>query len=167
VPAPAEDPVREARVLAGLGRRDEARALLDEALGADPDDPAALVLKGAMLAEDRDWMDALAVYERAARRAPRSAEVRNELARCLHAVGRDEDALVEAEAARALLGEGDNFRFAAPVYLTLVWCLRELRRFREALAAAEEGLERAPDAILAQWATLVEGELVEAEKEQC
>ena len=56
-----------------------------------------------------------------------------------------------------LLDEGDNAVHAPPVYLTLVWCLREQRRFREAIAAAEEGLQRAPDAVLAQWATQVAG----------
>jgi acyl-CoA thioester hydrolase len=45
-----------------------------------------------------------------------------------------------AHEARALLGEGDNFTQTAAVYLTLVWCLREMRRYREAIAAAEEGL---------------------------
>ena len=60
-----------------------------------------------------------------------------------------------------------NDRQAAPVYLTLVWCLRETRRLREALAAAEEGLRRTPDAVLAEWAGVVEQELAEAEKERC
>ena len=53
------------------------------------------------------------------------------------------------------------------MYLTLVWCLRELRLFKEALAAAEEGLAAVPDAVLAQYASLVEQELAEAEKEEC
>ena len=67
----------------------------------------------------------------------------------------------------ALLGEGDNFRYAGSVYLTMVWCLRELRRYREALAVAEEGLRRTPDAVLAQWATQVEEDLARAERERC
>ena len=61
-------------------------------------------------------------------------------------------------------------RFAAQtaaVYLTLVWWLREMHRYREAIAMAEEGLARMPDAVLAQWATQIEEELVEAEKERC
>ena len=66
-----------------------------------------------------------------------------------------------------MLGEGDNFAQTAAVYLTLVWCLREMRRYREAIAVAEEGLARMPDAVLAQWATRIEEELVEAEKERC
>ena len=45
--------------------------------------------------------------------------------------------------------------------------LREMRRYREAIAVAEEGLQRMPDAVLAQWATEIEDELVAAEKERC
>ena len=56
---------------------------------------------------------------------------------------------------------------AAPVYLTLVWCLRELRRLREAVAMAEEGLARTPDVLLAEWANQVEEELARAERERC
>jgi tetratricopeptide (TPR) repeat protein len=162
-----EERVRRARILGGIGRRPEAEPLLDGVLAEEPLHPGALLLKASFHAEDREWDRAHALYERAARAWPRSAEARNELARCLHALGRDEEALEEARAARVVLDEGDNFRFAAPVYLTLVWCLRELRRYREAIAAAEEGLERVQDAVLAQWATQVEGELAEAEKEEC
>jgi hypothetical protein len=75
--------------------------------------------------------------------------------------------LSAAETARRLLGEDDNYRQTAPVYLTLVWCLRELRLFKEALAVAEEGLAAIPDAVLAQYASLVEQELAESEKERC
>jgi tetratricopeptide (TPR) repeat protein len=162
-----EERVREARLLAGLGRRQEAETLLDGVLAEDPQHSGALLVRAGLHAEDRDWDRAHELYERVARAAPRSAEARNELARCLHALGRDDEALEEARAAQSVLNEGENFRFVAPVYLTLVWCLRELGRYREALALAEEGLERAPDAILAQWATQVEAELAAAEKEQC
>jgi hypothetical protein len=48
-----------------------------------------------------------------------------------------------------------------------VWCLRARRLLREALAAAEEGLARSPDGPLLQWASAVEEELQEAERERC
>ena len=124
------------------------------------------VLRGFSL-EAREGETALGLYERATRLAPESSETWNGRARCLHALGRDAEALEAAEQARRLLPLRDNFRQASPVYLTLVWCLREMRRFREALAAADEGLEKSPDAILAQWAGVVEEELAEAEKEEC
>jgi tetratricopeptide (TPR) repeat protein len=156
-----------ARTLVLSGRRDEARVALDEILAGEPDHIGALQLKAGLLLEDREGEDALVLYERAASAWPRSAEAWNGLARGLHALGRDHEALAAAEEARRLLGEGDNFRQTAPVYLTLVWCLRELRRFKEALAVAEEGLAAIPDAVLAQYASLVEQELAEAEKEEC
>jgi tetratricopeptide (TPR) repeat protein len=136
-------------------------------LSADPRHLGALLLKAWMLEEDRDWEGSLAITRQAVQSWPRSAEAKNALARLLHSMGRDDEALAEAERARALLDEGDNARHASAVYVTLVWCLREKRRFREAIAAAEEGLRRAPDAVLAQWATQVQDELVAAEKERC
>jgi tetratricopeptide (TPR) repeat protein len=164
---PEDDRLHRARSLAVSGRPKESLAVLDEVLAADPDHLGALQLKAGLLLEAREGEDALGVYEKAARAWPRSAEAWNGLARGLHALGRDRDALAAAEAARRLLGEGDNSHQTAPVYLTLVWCLRELRLFKEALAVAEEGLAAIPDAVLAQYASLVEQELAEAEKEEC
>jgi tetratricopeptide (TPR) repeat protein len=156
-----------AQLLAARGSVADALTALDTLLAEEPSHVPALLLKAGLLLDDRDGDAALALYRRAVAAAPRSAEALNGIARCLHALGRDDEALSSAEAARGLLDEGDNFRFAAPVFLTIVWCLRERRRFREALAAADEGLARCPDAILAQWASLVEEELAEAEKEEC
>lgn len=156
-----------ARLLAARGDLREALSTLDAVLARDPDNLQALLLKAGLLLESREEEDALPLYERAVVSAPSSAEALNGLARCLHALGRDPEALRAAEEARGQLGEGDNFRQTAPVYLTIVWCLRQMRRYKEALAAAEDGLGRCPDAILAQWASLVEEELAEAEKEEC
>lgn len=164
---PEDDRFHRARSLAVSGRREESLSLLGEVLAADPRHLGALQLKAGLLLEAREGEDALAVYENAARAWPRSSEAWNGLARGLHALGRDQEALAAAETARGLLGEGDNYRHTAPVYLTLVWCLRELRLFKEALAVAEEGLAAIPDAVLAQYASLVEQELAEAEKEEC
>ncbi|HET7746593.1 MAG TPA: tetratricopeptide repeat protein [Vicinamibacteria bacterium] len=157
----------DARVFAGTGRPEEAWRAVREILEADPRHLGALLLKASLLNEDRRWEEALAVNEQAAALWPRSAEALNALARALHAAGRDAEALARAEEAKGLLGEPDNARHASAVYLTLVWCLREMRRYPEALAVAEEGLERAPDAILAQWATQVQDEYAESQKERC
>lgn len=156
-----------ARLLAARGNREQALEVLDALLAESPEHVAALLLKAGLLSEAREPEQALALCEQAVALAAGSAEAWNELALCLHALGRDEDALAAVERARRLLPEGDNGRFAGPVYLTLLWCLRELRRYREALAAAEEGLARTPDAVLAQWASVVEEELAQAQREEC
>jgi tetratricopeptide (TPR) repeat protein len=165
--AEAADPrVAEARVEAVRGDPERAFAVLGGVLAAEPDHLEALLLLAALSLQEREEERALALFERAVALAPRSVEARNGLARCLHALGRDELALATANEAKRLLASGD-LRQASAVYLTLVWCLREQRRWREALAAAEEGLERSPDAVLAQWASVVEEELAEAEKDRC
>ena len=156
-----------ARFLAARGDVGEARQALAAVLRAEPSHLGAHLLRARLLLEDRDGEGALALFDHAVLTWPGSAEARNERARCLHALGRQEDALAEAERARALLDEGGNLSQVAPVYLTLVWCLREMRRFREALLLADEGLARVPDAILANWAATVEEELAESQKEEC
>jgi tetratricopeptide (TPR) repeat protein len=154
-------------MLLAQGRADEAGGLLDEALVADPAHEEALLLQAERKLEARAEDEAVTLARRAAALWPRSALARSGLARCLHAMHDDDAALAEAEEARRLLSVGDNFRHAAPVYLTLVWCLREKRLLREALAVAEEGLARVGDAVLAHWAGTVEEELAAAEQEEC
>lgn len=156
-----------ARALAATGRGLEAAEILDRILATSPHDHGALLARAGLHAEDREWERALALNERAAAEWPRSAEALNALARCLHHLGRDDEALERAHAARVLLPEGDNFVQTAAVYLTLIWCLREKRRYREAIALAEEGLDRMPDGVLAEWARQLEDDLAEAEKDEC
>ena len=159
--------VDRARLLLVQGRGDEAGRLLEEALVSDPSSLHALLLQSERLLEARAEGEAVLLARRATVAWPRSAHARSSLARCLHALHEDDEALAEAEEARRLLPEGDNARHAAAVYLTLVWCLREKRLLREALAAAEEGLARVGDAVLAHWAGIVEEELAAAEQEEC
>jgi tetratricopeptide (TPR) repeat protein len=155
------------RGLALQGRADEALQAVDAALDEQPDHAAAVRLKAELLAASGAAEAALALYERAARLAPRSVAALNDWARALHEVGRDQEALGTAEQARALLADPAQGPLAPAVYLTLLWCYRGLRRYKEALAAAEEGLARTPDAVLAEWASVVEEELAHAERERC
>lgn len=157
----------DARVLVAQGRLDEALEMLDRELDGAPENAETLLVKAGVLLERREDEAALELCRRAVAAAPRSSEALNAEARCLHALRRDEEALRAAYAAREHLGEGDNFPQTSAVYLTIVWCLREQRRYPEAVAAAEEGLLRCPDAVLAQWATVVEEEMAEAGRERC
>ena len=159
--APALD---RARLLLARGKADEALRAADEALVHEPHHLGALLFKAALRLESREGEEALRLCDQAVAAWPRSSEAWNGLARCRHALGNDAGGLLAAEEARHLLGEGDNSRQAAPVF---VWCLREMGKYREALDVAEEGLARIPDAILAQWAATLEEELAEAEKEGC
>jgi len=163
----AAETFTHARLLASRGEAPEAQRSLDALLAAEPAHLGGLLLKAQLLLETRNDPAALAFLDRAVAAWPRSAAALDARARCLHALGRDEEALADARAAVALLAEGDNFRHAGSVYLTIVWCLRELGRYREALETAEEGLRRTPDAVLAQWASQVEDDLAQAERERC
>jgi tetratricopeptide (TPR) repeat protein len=154
-------------MLAARGGVGEALEAVDAILADEPENQGALLLKARLLLERRDGEEALEVLRRAVALHPSSCETKDALARCLHALGHDVEALEVARGARELLDQGENFRHAGAVYLTIVWCLREQRRLREALAVAEEGLARCADAVLAQWASLVEEELAESEKEEC
>jgi len=156
-----------AQLLVSRGETQAAHLCLDALLSVEPAHLGALLLKGRLLSEARRDHEALLVLDRAVAAWPRSAPALDARARCLHALGRNEEALAHGREALALLGEGDNSRHAGSVYLTMVWCLREMRRYREALEVAEEGLRRTPDAILAQWASQVEEDIVRAERERC
>ena len=163
-PSPA---LESARTLVVMGRGDEARATLCAILDRDPEHAGALSLLAEVLLQEREPERALELLRRAVAANPSCAESANLLARALHGLGRDEEALAAARHARSLLADPANFLQVAPVYLTLVWCLRELRLLREALEAAEEGLRHTSDAVLADWATVVEQELAATQKERC
>lgn len=163
----AEEVCREARLLAHQGKSAEALALVGELLAERPAHVSALLLQGQLLDEGRKPLVALACYERATALVPGSAAAWNARARQLRALGRGEEALSAVGRARELLALEENFAETGPVYLTLLLCLRDERRYPEALAAAEEGLGRTSDAVLAEWASQVEQELARAEEERC
>ena len=162
-----EDRLREARLMAFAGRREDALAEADAVLDEAPEHLGALLLKADLLQQAGAAEAAAVLYERAVDVAPGSAQAWSERARCLHALGRHDEALPAAERARALLADPANALHAPAVYLSLIWCLREKRLFREALAAAEECLLRTSDAVVAEWASQIEQELAEAERERC
>jgi len=159
--------LEEARYLASGGELRTALLAIDQILSAEPEHVEALLLKARLLLDLRDGEAALQWSEATVRLRPDSAEALNGLARCLHVLGRNDEALRAAERARACLEHEPSSLHVGPVYLTLLWCLREERRLGEALEVAEEGLGRCYDSVLAQWASTVEEELAEAEQEGC
>ena len=165
--ATAEAELTRARMLSAEGELSAALRTVDALLEHEPEAVPALLLKGGVLLQLREEETALRTFERATALAPESADAKNGLARCLHAMGRDDEAMRVALEARELLGRPDNFAQTAPVYLTLVWVHRAQRRFKEALDVAQQGLALCPDAVLAQWASVVEEELEEAQQERC
>ncbi len=159
--------LEEARYLAAGGELRAALVALDGILSDEPEDVEAVLLKARLLLDLHDGEGALESSELAIRLRPDSAEALNGMARCLHVLGRDDEALQAAERARACLAGEPSSLHVGPVYLTLLWCLREKRMLKEALEVGEEGLARCYDAVLADWASTVEAELAEAEQERC
>lgn len=158
---------REARFLALTGQAEQAWVVTQGLLRDDPDCLPALLLAGELLDHGRQPEQALAHFERACRVAPDSAAAWNARAAELRALCRAAEALAAAEQARSLLALEQNRGESAPAHLTLLLCLRDLRRYREALAVAEEGLARTPDAVLAEWADTLQQEWEQAERERC
>jgi tetratricopeptide (TPR) repeat protein len=156
-----------ARFLAATGEPSEALAVVEDVLSEDPRHLGAVLLKSSLLIELRRDEEALALCEAAAGSWPGSAEALNALARTLHLLGRNEEAVEAGMRAKAVLRDGDNFRETGPVYLTLVLALREQGRLDEALRLAEEGLRLVSDAVLAHWASVVEEEWSGSRKDRC
>lgn len=69
--------------------------------------------------------------------------------------------------ARGAAFRAKDVRTASLVYPQLIEVLREARRFREALEAAEEGLALTHDPLIARLADEIADQLAEAEKERC
>lgn len=69
--------------------------------------------------------------------------------------------------ARTAAFKTKDVRTASLVYPQLIEVLREERRFREALEAAEEGLALTHDPLIARLADEVADQLAEAEKDRC
>jgi tetratricopeptide (TPR) repeat protein len=81
-----------AECLLALGRRDEARRLVQSAVAAEPDNRAALVLEGSILLEDGDAEAAVIPLDRAVAVDPHDYLATLSLARALAQLGRDDEA---------------------------------------------------------------------------
>lgn len=82
----------KAECLLALGRRDEARRLVQSALSTEPDNRAALVLEGSILLEDGAAEAAVIPLERAVAVDPHDYLATLSLARALAQLGREDEA---------------------------------------------------------------------------
>ncbi|MFN3315145.1 MAG: tetratricopeptide repeat protein, partial [Hyphomonas sp.] len=139
------------RLLYGLlvaqGRADEARAVLDAALAAQPESPTFLFLKAEVLQRAGDIEGAIAVYEDLYARNSANPVIANNLASLITTFRDDAESLERASAiARRLRGS------TVPAFAdTYGWI--ELRRgnIAEAIAHLEPAARGLPDDPLVQY----------------
>lgn len=103
---PVEPPARidlaRAQALLDLGRAEQARALLGESVGRQPDSPQAWCLLASACLDTEDYPRALDAASEAVRLTPDDPWVHSLGARALSGVGRHHDAVAAAERAQAL-----------------------------------------------------------------
>jgi tetratricopeptide (TPR) repeat protein len=103
-----------------------------------------VLTRGNKLADQRDWTNAAACFERAAQMNPASAEARSQVARVYWEAGRHAEALVAADRAIALDGQ------TAETWNIKGKALRSLRRHEEALSVFDRALAINPN-VAAYW----------------
>ena len=79
----------------------------------------------------------------------------------------DDDRIAALHLARSLARDAKDVRAASLAYPPLIGLLREARRYKEALAVAEEGLALTHDPMIARLADEVAHEFAQAEQERC
>jgi len=107
MPPQAELPYLRALALDGLGRKAEAAAACDEALGMDPRHVGALKRKGSVSLELDRFAQALEAFDRALAVEPRSAYVVFHRAVVLDKLGRADDARQGFHEFLRIAGEGE------------------------------------------------------------
>lgn len=142
--------VLEATANAQAGQMETALALVDRALDANPDDGAALALKGKLHAARKESSSALFAWKRAAELSPTDFEVHYNLAALLLERTQPEEALPYLLRAYGLRPQGpigENLRRTLrtlPARSAKTWCeLAEIDLARGDEPAAGEWVERA------------------------
>ncbi len=130
---------RLGRTYARSGRLAEALSSYREALEFDPSDIDAQILLADALVEQQDVPQAIAAYERALELDPSQAKARFKLGSLLFGSGNVDDGLGYLR--EAVQGLEQN----PEAHLYFAMNLKRARRYREAVEAYREGLERFPD----------------------
>ena len=100
------------RVHVGQGDMESARAELDSAIAADPDNPALKFFSAALVQSTGDTETALGMYQEILQEAPTAERVHMSVLNILMARGDFEAASAAAESALASIPESANVRFA-------------------------------------------------------
>src|ERR1700758_220946 len=101
-PSAADSLLINARLAQGANRPDDARALLDQALALDPDNPMALSLLGEVALGQRDYAEAAQWFDCALASEPCFAPAWFHRARALWFSGRQIEGLESARKAQAI-----------------------------------------------------------------
>jgi tetratricopeptide (TPR) repeat protein len=139
-----EDVLRRARMLAELGRYDEADPLLAQALGEDPDNEDGLSLRARGEVARHRFGDAAGTTERLLRAHPDSARGLTGMARIQWLLGRARDGVPFARRAVELYPD------SSPCLVTLADVLNQVTAgSAEALALVGQALTADPDYVMA------------------
>jgi len=134
------------RLYLDTGDLENARVVLEEAVGASPDLAGARNDLAFVLAETGEDLDrALDLARQAKSALPESAAVGDTLGRVYQRRGMLEPAVSEFRSAIDLAGEDGGEQLRADLHVRLALALEELGRTEEALRAVEEALEIRPD----------------------
>jgi tetratricopeptide (TPR) repeat protein len=144
-PEPPALRLLRARVMQGMGRSDDALAILGQLLETDPQDPAALLARCNVLFELKRFPAALADCEGALAIDPDSVDALTSCAGICERLGDHDRALGLLH--RALELRPDHL----PASYNQGVCLLELGRCRDAIAAADRGLAFDPGDADLHW----------------
>jgi tetratricopeptide (TPR) repeat protein len=135
----------KSQALTALGRPDEARQALMQALARRPDDPELYVWLGELAEDQQRHEEALGAFDRALSRPYDRAAARGK-AQALNGLGRSDDA-------QRVIEEVFGRRPDDPdLYIELGWLAEDQERYGQALAAFDKALELAPLARHLFWA---------------
>src|ERR1700755_306252 len=109
-PSPTDALLINARLAQDASRPDDARALLDQALALDPDNPMALSLLGELALGQRDYAEAVQWFDRALASEPYFAPAWFYRARALWFSGRQTEGLESARNAQTIQPSNLEYR---------------------------------------------------------
>ncbi len=136
---PSNHITNHAAVLSKLERYDEALEMIEKSLERDPDDPAALAVKGDIYFHSGNYANAEILYNQVLAITPEDVDVQNNKALALSKLERHEESLAIFD---GILEKNQNQK---TTLLNKGTVLYELKRYDEAIAAFERVLALEPE----------------------